>query len=129
MGPNQAAVQPDSTAPSEFEQLMKMLFTAITRPRTKSGVLVCSTDCRNTTLTLSKAPVSASIAHESQMDRESPKPMVARPKPATLHSMTGPARRMRGECAIVTAIRMAPTDGAARSQPSARGPACRISTA
>jgi CHASE3 domain sensor protein len=33
-GPNQAAVQPDSTAPNWFDELMKILLKARTRPRT-----------------------------------------------------------------------------------------------
>ena len=44
---------------------MKILLTAITRPRTKSGVFVCGLDfCQSATLTLSNIPVSASIAHD-----------------------------------------------------------------
>lgn len=46
--PNQAAVQPDSTAPNWFEELMNMPWTLDTRPRNSSGVLVCTTELRST---------------------------------------------------------------------------------
>ena len=51
-----AATKPDSTAPSWFEAPMKSMFTAVTRPRSSSGVASCTTVARSTTLTWSATP-------------------------------------------------------------------------
>ena len=43
---------------------MKIAFTAETRPRIASGVSTCTSVARTTTLMLSSAPVSSSIAND-----------------------------------------------------------------
>ncbi len=85
--------------------------------------------CRMTTLTLSNTPVRKSIASESQRERESPKTIVAAPKPATHQSSVRPACFIGGRYAIRIAITNAPMPGAARIQPSPIGPQCRILSA
>src|SRR5881392_1437995 len=93
-GPNQCATTPDSKPPSSFEVPMKRLFTAETRPRFSSGVSNCTSVCLMTTLTLSTAPHTKSIDHESQNPSEIPNTIVARPNPVTDHSNALPARCM-----------------------------------
>ena len=70
----------------------------------------------------SSAPSMNSITIESMNDRESPNTIVAMPKPTTDISSVHPVRRIAGRCAIATATKRAPTDGAARNQPSPCGP-------
>ena len=55
-GPNNAAVNPDSSAPNSFDVPIKILFTDETRPRISSGVISCTMEPRMITLTLSNAP-------------------------------------------------------------------------
>src|SRR6266705_2439813 len=90
-GPNRAAVKPDSSAPNSFEVPMKMLFTAETRPRISSGVTSCTMEPRMITLTLSNAPTMNSIPNDNQRILESPKIIVAIPKPVTHQSNVLPA--------------------------------------
>ena len=71
---------------------MKTLLTAETRPRMASGVSICTSVWRTTTLTLSKAPTRNIAASESQRLRDRPKTIVAAPKPATAQSIVRPAR-------------------------------------
>ena len=59
-GPNSQAVTPDSSPPMSFEATMKTLLTAETRPRMGSGVSICTSVWRTTTLTLSTAPAKTS---------------------------------------------------------------------
>ena len=74
---------------------------------------------RTTTLTLSNAPVSASIANDSQNDLLSPNTIVATPKPATAQSIARPAFFIGGRWAMSMAAAKAPMAGAARSHPNA----------
>jgi hypothetical protein len=67
-----------------------------------------------TTEMLSTAPAKKSAARLSQRLRENPKTIIAAPKAATLHKRAGPARRKGGRCASQSAMRNAPTNGAAR---------------
>src|SRR5256884_9228473 len=82
-GPKRCATNPDSNPPSSFDVPMNRLFTAETLPRISSGVSSCTRVCRTTTLTLSTAPQTKSIANDSQNDRERPKTTVARPNAVT----------------------------------------------
>ena len=75
--PNHCAVTPDSTAPHWFEHEMKSAFTAATRPRSASGVRICTSEMRSTTLTASNTPVKKSIRNDSHAALASPKPIVA----------------------------------------------------
>src|SRR5215212_10902686 len=83
IGPSQCATKPDSKPPSSFEVPMNKLFTAETRPRFSSGVSNCTSVCRTSTLTWSATPQTKSISHEKNKEVESPKAIVASPKPAT----------------------------------------------
>ena len=60
------ATSPDSKPPISLEEPTKMAETAWTRPRISLGVPICEMTRRMTMLTLSKAPVSASISSENQ---------------------------------------------------------------
>src|SRR5271165_2940143 len=62
--PNSRAARPDSNAPSSLDEAMKMALIAETRPRISSGVSNWTSVWRTTTLTLSSAPVSKSVANE-----------------------------------------------------------------
>jgi len=75
---------------------MKIMSTAFTRPRTSSGVAICTSVPRTTMLTMSVAPTSTSAASERLRLCEIPNTMVNTPKPATHHSMIAPARRRSG---------------------------------
>ena len=57
--PRSFAARPDSKAPISFEEPMKMLFTAATRPFISSGVKSWRIVWRITTLTVSNIPLSA----------------------------------------------------------------------
>ncbi len=59
-------------------------------------------------------------------DRDSPKTIVATPKPATDQSMAGPARSSGGRCARTNVMMIAPTAGAVSNQPKPVGPTLRI---
>ncbi len=82
-----------------------------------------------TTLTWSKTPTRNRQTSDSGSERESPKPMVARPKPATVTSSTRPGRRQGLSRVRARAMVRAPSDGAARSQPRPTGPTPRMSLA
>src|ERR1700730_791731 len=125
-GPKSAAVNPDSSAPNSLEVPMKMLFTAETRPRFSSGVTNWTTEPRMITLTLSNAPTMNSIPNDSQKILESPKIIVAIPKPVTHQSTVLPACFIGGNKANTGAIMKAPTAGDARIQPRPTGPQWRI---
>src|SRR5215467_9774854 len=85
-GPNNAAVNPDSSAPNSFDVPMKILFTDETRPRISSGVTSCTIEPRMITLTLSNAPTKKSRASDNQNTFEKPKRIVATPNPVTHQS-------------------------------------------
>src|SRR5207302_3014828 len=121
-GPNNAAVNPDSSAPNSFEVPMKMLFTAETRPRISSGVTNCTIEPRTITLTLSSAPATNNIDNDNQSAFDKPKTIVATPKPLTHQSSVRPASRIGGRYATSSAIANAPIAGAARIQPRPTGP-------
>ena len=97
---------------------MKMMFTAATRPRIESGGSVWMRVWRTTTLTLSNAPVSASMAKLSQNEVLSPKTTVAAPNPATASSIARPDRSIGGRWAMISAAANAPIAGAIRRAPS-----------
>src|ERR1035437_2411164 len=66
IGPKSCAVKPDSKPPSSLDVPMNRLFAAETRPRFSSGVKICTSVARTTTLTLSTAPPKASSPNASQ---------------------------------------------------------------
>src|SRR5260221_4045490 len=85
------ASQPDSNSPSSFDALINMPLIAETRPRIWSGVSICTSVCRTTTLMQSKAPVRTNASNESQNEVDSPNTIIAAPKPATAQSNVWPA--------------------------------------
>src|SRR5690606_17577774 len=89
-GPNNDAATPDSKPPNSFDAPIKTALTAPTRPRISSGVYVIISVCRMTTLMLSNAPNSASIATDNQKDVDKPNTIVATPNPATASSSVCP---------------------------------------
>src|SRR5215472_6887303 len=125
-GPNNAAVNPDSSAPNSFDVPIKILFTDETRPRISSGVTSCTIDPRMITLTLSNAPTRNNKPSDNQNILDKPKRIVATPNPVTHHSKVLPARLIGGRCATISAIAKAPIAGTARIHPRPTGPTCRI---
>src|SRR5271154_6664549 len=109
---NRYATMPDRKPPSSFDVPMNRLLTAETRPRFSSGVRICTSVCRTTTLMLSTNPASASIVNENQNQNEfgsasqlpkqflfaTPKRIVATPKIATDKSIVLPAFFNGGRC-------------------------------
>ena len=108
---------------------MNMVLTAPTRPRSASGVRICTRTWRITTLTLSAAPATARAAAATHAEVLRPNQMVAAANTATLQSSTGPARRNSGRNARNPAIRSAPAYGDARSTPISIGPPPSTSSA
>ena len=108
---------------------MNTEFTALTRPRISSGVCNCTSDVRITTLTMSDAPSSASVAIESGNDEESANTIVAPPKTATAANIVRPTCLCSGWRARMSDIAKAPIAGDARSMPRPVGPTCRMSFA
>ncbi len=91
--PNHCAVTPDSNCPNSFDVPMKIMSTAVTRPRISSGVASCVRVARMITLIMSLAPSSSSAISETVRLRETPKMIVKIPNPATAHSSVGPTAR------------------------------------
>ncbi len=127
--PHQAAVTPDSSSPSSLEAPINIAFTALTRPRSASGVCSCTSMWRTNTLTMSAAPSTVSTARESEKLVDTPKVIVASPKMTTPPNIAAPARSVIGRTVSQAAVTAAPTPGAARSRPRPSGPTCRISLA
>src|ERR1700729_2350014 len=67
---NSHATMPERKPPSSFDVPMNRLLTAETRPRFSSGVKICTSVCRTTTLMLSTKPATASIVNENQNQKE-----------------------------------------------------------
>src|SRR5437764_10601958 len=85
-GPNNAAVNPDSSAPNSFDVPIKILFTDETRPRISSGVTSCTMEPRMMTLTLSNAPTRNNKPSDNQKTLDKPNRIVAIPNPETQKS-------------------------------------------
>src|SRR5213080_870751 len=115
-GPNNAAVNPDSSAPNSFDVPIKILFTDETRPRISSGVTSCTMEPRMMTLTLSNAPIRNKSPSDNQRTLDKPNRIVAIPKPETHHSNVLPVCFIGGRCATTNAIAKAPT-ASNRDQP------------
>src|SRR5437764_829817 len=73
------AIAPARNSPSWFDAPTNKPFTAVTRPRTSSGVPSCTSVMRITTLTISDAPSTISAANAMMSELESAKTIVARP--------------------------------------------------
>src|SRR6267143_5297887 len=123
-GPNNAAVNPDSSAPNSFDVPIKILFTDETRPRISSGVTNCTMEPRMITLTLSNAPTINNTPSDNQNTLDKPNRIVATPKPVTHHRRALPACFIGGKWATAKAVPKAPIAGIARIQPSPTAPQC-----
>ena len=119
------AATPDSKAPISLLLVMKKELTADTRPISSWGVWTCSRVWRRTTLTLSRAPLTASRAMEKTKLVEKAKAIQHRPKKPTHSRRDRPALRMTGRWARTRPMRTEPTAGAARSSPRPWGPTFR----
>src|SRR5439155_1065481 len=67
---NKKATRPDRNPPNSLEVPMNNAFTADTRPRFSSGVRICTSVWRTTTLTLSTAPATTIITKANQNQDE-----------------------------------------------------------
>jgi hypothetical protein len=76
-----------------LEALMKTISTAVTRPRSSSGVSSGKIVERRTTLTVSNPAPSASASIDSHIWRDRPNATMHAPNPATTKKSFGPARR------------------------------------
>ena len=94
--PTSAAAAPDSKAPSSFDALMKTISTALTRPRSMSGVASAVIVARMFMLIMSAKPLTARATIESANECESPKTIMLAPKTATTINSFRPARRPSG---------------------------------
>ena len=120
IGPNRAAVAPLSNAPISFDMLTNRCFTAETRPRRASGVIICSSVRRMTTLTLSQTPVTnrhAARARRSATGRTRSLPGRSRLPPT---SRTRPGR-CHGGSRVVTSAIGSRAGGGRRAQPAQAG--------
>src|SRR5436190_21476471 len=84
-GPNNAAVNPDSSAPNSFDVPMKILFTDETRPRISSGVTSCTMEPRMMTLTLSNAPSRNNKHSDNQKTLDKQNSTASFPNTVTYH--------------------------------------------
>src|SRR5665213_1724214 len=84
-GPNAPATAPDSKPPSRFDVPMNRPVIEPTRPRISSGVTSGAIVLRITTLTMSRPPMTTSMAIDSVNDRDTPKISVPAPNPRTAH--------------------------------------------
>jgi hypothetical protein len=129
VGPSRNAASPDSNAPSWLEALMNTISTAVTRPRSSSGVASAAVVERMFIEYMSAYPVATSAANDSGALRERPNTTVATPNAATATSSVRPAPWRIGRRVRPTAAPSAPMAGAARRMPSPVGPTCRIDAA
>ena len=77
--PAAAASRPASNSPNCGPPMKKIMLTEVIRPRRRSGVMSWRMIWRMTVLTVSAAPVTASISEREPVCRESPKTIVAAP--------------------------------------------------
>ena len=83
---------PARKSPIWFDMLTNSELTALTRPRMSSGVSICTSVIRITTLTESAAPRTASASIDSQNELDRPNTMVAMPNTATAVNSMRPMR-------------------------------------
>ena len=108
---------------------MKTISTALTRPRSASGVASAVIIERMFMLIMSAKPLTASAANESANECESPNTTMLPPKTPTTTSSLRPAMPRSGRRVSMIPARRAPTAGALRSTPSPTGPTSRMSRA
>src|SRR5579872_2080268 len=116
--PSQLATSPASSSPSCGPPMKNTMLTPIIRPRRWSGVSIWRITFRNTMLTVSLAPVSASATNETQNIRDTPNATVASPYIMTAPPSQRPRHSIASTARTMTAlVRIAPAAGAAYSQP------------
>src|SRR6185369_2680620 len=115
--PINAAREPASNSPSCGPPMKNIMLIDVMRPRRWFGVTSWRIVCRNTVLTVSAAPVIASINSESQYTVETPNPAVATPNTATDATTSLPCFRKLPTRAITRAVNTDPIAGAAARNP------------
>lgn len=93
------------------------------RPRIASGVTVWLMTERQTALTLSAAPATASSAAADHSEPASPAPAIARPHAQTAAIVILPSRCAPPSQPVVSAAIAAPAETAANSRPVPAAPA------
>ncbi len=83
----------------------------------RSGVSICTSVCRTTTLMQSNAPAMNNAASDSANDRDSPNTMIETPNPATAHNSACPALAIGRRCTSSSVITSAPAAGADQRKP------------
>ena len=99
------------------------------RPRRRSGVTSWLMAERQTALTLSAAPATASSAAAAHSDPASPASAIAAPQTATAQITIRPSRRAWASQPVVSAATVAPAETAAYSRPVPSAPASYTLTA
>ena len=100
---------------------MNTKLTALTRPRSRSGVVTCTRVWRMTMLTMSNPPAAARATSDSHKLVEIAKTTVAKPKPATQASIRLPAHPLdRVVCQKETDDGRAHARGAAKAAEAER---------
>src|SRR5262249_20383252 len=94
--PTTAATSPETNAPSWFDVPVNSECTALTRPSIVTGVLICTSEERITTLTTSAAPSTPSATSDTTKLDETPKATVATPKVMTTRNNVRPIRQRNG---------------------------------
>ena len=107
------ATPPASTSPSRGPLVTTSENTDDIRPRIASGVTVWLIVERQTALTLSAAPATASSAAATHSDPASPARAIAAPQATTAHTTIRPSRRALPSHPVVRAATVAPAETAA----------------
>ncbi len=116
------ATAPDSMSPRRGPLVTTSEKTDDIRPRISSGVTVWLIVERQTALTLSAAPASASRAMAAHRLVTSPVSAIATPQPSTAQTTTRPRRRARLSQPVVSAATVAPAETAANRAPVPAAP-------
>src|SRR4051794_11544258 len=117
------ATVPDSTSPSRGPLVTTSEKTDDMRPRIASGVTVWLITDRQTALTLSAAPATASSAAAGHRVDTSPAAAIAAPQTTTAPMTISPSRRTCPGQRVVSAAPVAPAETAAKSRPVPEAPA------
>jgi hypothetical protein len=112
---------PDSRLPTWVPPAATMKSVAITRPRMCSGVTVATIVLRNTMVSASAAPATASAPSVGHRPRTSANAANAAPVTATVHSIARPCLTMCLTGPENDMVTMVPTPKDARNKPSVRG--------
>ena len=127
--PIKAATVPASTSPNCGPPMKKIILIEVMRPRKLFGVASCRIVCRRIVLTVSAAPVTASIRSENQKTRDRPNKIVAAPKIAIEQITAAPCFFNIPSRANTRPATTAPIAGEAARKPRPRAPTCKMSFA